>query len=175
MAELVETTVGVVGRPHGIRGEVVVVVRTDEVARRFASGAVLRTADGRRFTVTSSRQTPSRLVVGFEQVSDRNAAEQLRGAELFAVVPADEMPSGAEEYFDRQLIGLRVLDAAGHDVGEVVGVEHGPAQDLLVVDVAGAQRLVPFVHALVPVVDLSAGHLQLADVGGLLFDPGEDA
>lgn len=174
MAE-VETTVGVVGRAHGIRGEVVVEVRTDEVARRFATGAVLRTTDGRQLTVASSRQTPARLVVGFEQVTDRTAAEELRGAELVALVPADEMPSGAEEYFDRQLIGLRVLDAAGRDVGEVVGMQHGPAQDLLVVDVAGAERLVPFVHALVPVVDLAGGHLQLADVGGLLSESGEDA
>ena len=110
-------------------------------------------------------------MVGFEQVSDRNAAEQLRAPTL-RVVPADEMPSGAEEYFDRQLIGLRRWTPPAMTSAKSSGWN---ITDLLVVDVAGAQRLVPFVHALVPVVDLSAGHLQLADVGGLLFDPGEDA
>lgn len=174
MAEPVETIVGVVGRAHGIRGEVVIDVRTDEVARRFRSGGTLRTTDGRRLTVATSRQTPGRLVVGFEQVTDRNAAEALTGAELVALVPSDEMPSGDEEYFDRQLVGLRVLDAAGAHVGDIVGVLHGPAQDLLVITVNGTERLVPFVHALVPVVDLTAGQVQLADVSGLLSEVTED-
>ena len=56
----------------------------------------------------------------------------------------------------------------------VTQIVHGPAQDLLIIDVGGHERLVPFVQALVPVVDLAAGHLQLAEVGGLLGDGSED-
>ena len=82
----------------------------------------------------------------------------------------DERPSEPEEYFDRQLAGLRVLDAAGKHAGEVVEVLHLPAQDCLVVETGAGRRLVPFVSALVPRVDLEAGEVQLADVGGLLED-----
>jgi len=174
MGELVETTVGVVGRAHGLRGEVAVEVRTDEVARRYFAGADLRTTDGRAMTVASVRQVSGRLIVRFQQVLDRSGAEALRGAELVAQVPADELPSGEEEYFDRQLVGLRVLDASGIEAGLVTQIVHGPAQDLLVINVGGKERLVPFVQALVPVVDLSAGYLQVAEVGGLLTDDSED-
>lgn len=173
MGELVETTVGVVGRAHGLRGEVAIEVRTDEVSRRFIAGADLRTGDGRTLTLASVRQGSGRLIVRFEQVPDRNGAEALRGTELVALVPADERPSGEEEYFDRQLVGLRVLDASGTQAGVVTQIVHGPAQDLLIIDVGGDERLVPFVQALVPVVDLAAGHLQLAEVGGLLGDGAE--
>lgn len=175
MSDVVEVSVGVVGPAHGLRGEVNVEVRTDEVERRFAVGSAMRTDTGRQLTVKSSRTASGRLLVLFEQIPDRNAAEALRGAMLLSDVAAGEPPSGADEYFDRQLVGLRVLDEAGEVAGTVVGVVHGPAQDLLVVDVAGDERLVPFVKALVPVVDLAAGCVQLAGVGGLLRDLAEDA
>lgn len=174
----VEVTVGVIGRAHGVRGEVAVEPRTDEIERRFASGAVLGTGDGGRLTVAKARQASGRLIVAFAEVPDRTAAEALRGTELLVEVPADESPSGAEEYFDRQLVGLEVRDAAGNPAGLVVAVLHGPAQDILLIDTligqGGDERMVPFVEALVPIVDLEAGYLQLADVGGLLEDLPED-
>lgn len=173
MAELIEVTVGVIGRAHGVRGDVSIEVRTDEPDRRFATGAVLRDGSGRSFTVARAKLVSGRLVVSFTEVTDRNVAEELRGTELLADVPADEMPSGQDEFFDRQLVGLAVLDAAGQRAGTITEVLHPGAQDLLVIDVDGSERLVPFVEALVPVVDLAAGHVQLADVGGLLSD--EDA
>lgn len=173
MAELIEVTVGVIGRAHGVRGDVSIEVRTDEPERRFAAGAVLRDGTGRRFTVARAKLVSGRLVVSFTEVTDRNLAEELRGTELLADVAADEMPSGDDEFFDRQLVGLVVLDAAGRRAGTITEVLHPGAQDLLVIDVDGSERLVPFVEALVPVVDLAAGHVQLADVGGLLSD--EDA
>lgn len=175
MSQEVEVTVGVIGRAHGVRGEVTIEVRTDEVARRFAPTTVLRIETGRRLTVAATRTISGRLVASFAEITDRSAAEELRGAVLLADVVADELPSGPDEYFDRQLIGLAVLDAAGVRAGTITEVLHGPAQDLLVVDVAGTPRLVPFVQALVPVIDLVAGHVQLADVGGLLEDLDEDA
>ena len=102
-------------------------------------------------------------------------AERLRGAELVVDAPADERPADGDEYYDRQLVGLRVHDAAGRDAGELVGVLHNPAQDLLVVRTADGERLVPFVAALVPEGDLDAGRVRLADVPGLLDEPAEAA
>jgi len=110
-------------------------------------------------------------VVSFRGYPDRTAVEGLRGTQLLADVPADELPSEPEEFFDRQLIGLRVLNAIGETVGQVGEVLHLPAQDCLAVDTPKGRRLVPFVRALVPRVDLAAGEVQLAEVGGLLEDP----
>lgn len=174
MSNPVEVTIGVVGRAHGIKGEVTIEVRTDEVDRRFVAGAQLTTDTGRQLEIAGVRRASGRLLVAFKQVADRTSAEQLRGAQLLARVPSDELPSGSDEYFDRQLIGLQVLDAAGDQVGQIIEVVHGPAQDLLVIDLGADQRLVPFVSQLVPEVDLQGGWVRLADVGGLLADEEDD-
>jgi len=171
MSTPVEIVVGVIGRPHGIRGEVVVDVRTDEPERRFTVGTVLRgETGGRSFTLTSARDHSGRLLVTFAELADRTAVEAVRGTRLVIDVPFEEVPVEEGAYYDRQLVGLRVLDAAGDDVGVVTTVVHLPAQDALEVRTADGIRLVPFVTALVPVVDLVAGCVQLADVSGLLTD-----
>ena len=170
MGETVDVLVGTIGRAHGLRGEVSVHVRTDEPERRFTPGASLRVGDRPR-TVASARWHSGTLLLGLEGVTDRTAAEALRGRELWADVPADEAPADEGEYWDRQLVGLAVLDAAGAVAGTITDVLHLPAHDTLVVDTAAGERLIPFVDALVPVVDLEAGHVQVADVDGLLNDP----
>ena len=80
------------------------------------------------------------------------------------------MPDDPEEFYDHQLVDLAVQSADGTVVGTVTGVLHLPEQDSLVVDVEGREVIVPFVEALVPDVDLAAGHVRLSDVPGLL-DP----
>lgn len=176
MGGFVEVVVGRVGRAHGLRGEVTIGPRTDEPELRFAPGAVVRIEGTRRLLhVRTAQHASGGLRVGFREVSDRDGAERLHGALLVADVEADTRPDGEEAYYDRQLRGLKVLDAAGLAVGTVSDVLHLPAQDLLSVDVAGTERLVPFVAALVPGVDLEAGTLTLADVGGLVDDDAEEA
>ena len=82
-----------------------------------------------------------------------------------------ERPTEPGEYYDRQMVGLVVRDAAGQPRGHVSGVTHLPSQDLLEVTTdEGELRLVPFVAAVVPEVDLPGGSLRLSDVGGLLRD-----
>ncbi|MCL2315952.1 MAG: ribosome maturation factor RimM [Actinomycetia bacterium] len=168
-AGTVEVIVGRVLRAHGIRGEVVVEPRTDEPERRFVVGSTLQ--GGRPLTIVSARPHQGRWLLAFDTVPDRTAAEALVGATLSARVGADETPADAEEFYDRHLIGLRVLRHDGTAAGVVVRVDHPGAQDLLVVATdAGPERLVPFVAALVPKVDLAAGTLHLADITGLLED-----
>jgi len=169
-----DTVVGVIGRPHGVRGEVAVELRTDEPERRFAPGQVLRDEGGTRaFTVQSARDHSGRLLVKFAEVTSRDAAEALRATSLVAVVEPDERPLEPEEFYDRQLIGLRVRSLDGAEVGTVGSVLHLPTQDVLEVKVADGTRLVPFVAALVPEIDLEAGFLTVADVAGLLDDGNE--
>jgi 16S rRNA processing protein RimM len=169
--EPTEILVGIIGRAHGLKGDVAIEVRTDEPERRFVGGALLRVEDSERtFRVESVRWHGGRLVVRFAELADRTAAEQARGARLVTDVDPDERPSDPEEYYDRQLVGLSVLDAAGSTIGTVGAVLHLPEQDLLEIIVAGETRLVPFVGELVPEVDLAAGTVRLADVPGLLGD-----
>jgi 16S rRNA processing protein RimM len=181
-----EVVVGRIGKPHGIRGEVSVELRTDEPDRRFAPGSVLRTqapqggaphGPGRppALTVRSTRWHQSRLLVCFEEVRDRNGAEAVRGLLLAVEVDPAESPEDPEEFYDHQLVGLAVVTADGAAVGELVEVLHGPAQDLLSVRAGdGREILVPFVAQLVPEVDLGTGRVVVVDAPGLLSPAVED-
>lgn len=171
MAGTVEIVVAVVGRAHGVRGEVNLTLRTDEPDRRFEAGRSLLVEDsGRVLTVASKRWSSGHFQITFREITDRDAAEALRGAVLLAQVDDDEAPEDDDEYYDRQLVGLSVLDARGETVGTVGEVLHMPAQDLLSVRTGTGERLVPFVRALVPQVDLAGGLVRLADVPGLVDD-----
>jgi 16S rRNA processing protein RimM len=175
-----EVVVGRIGKVHGIRGELSVEPRTDEPDRRFTAGAVLRTQTPRgsaphgadrptSLTVRTVRWHQSRLLIAFEGVADRAAAEMLRGLTLVTDVDAGESPEDPEEFYDHQLVGVAVATTDGRAVGEVIEVLHGSGQDLLVVRTGGgAEVLVPFVSALVPVVDLRAGRIEVLDRPGLL-------
>lgn len=168
---MIEVVVGRIGRPHGIRGEVGIDLRTDEPERRFVVGGIVRIeGSGRDLRIAALRWHGDRLLASFEGVADRTAVEALRGSVLVVDVAEDERPEEDDEYYDRSLVGLRVLDASGADRGVVTEVVHLPFQDLLAIDVAGTERLVPFVTELVPEVDLENGVVRLADVPGLLED-----
>ena len=172
----IEVVVGRIGKPHGIRGEVTVDVRTDEPDRRFAPGTTIRAeapagADRRpsALTVARARWHQGTLLVTFEELTDRNSAEAARGIVLHATVPADEAPEDPDEFYDHQLIGLTAYDVDGTRLGEVTGLVHGGAQDLLSVKALdGRDTLVPFVKALVPEVDVAGGRVVVADRPGLV-------
>lgn len=178
----IELVVGRIGKPHGIRGEVTLDVRSDEPDRRFAVGATLRaepprgsSSPLRTLTVGRTRWHQTTLLVTFAELGDRNAAEAARGITLLARIPADETPEDPDEFYDRQLVGLAAHDVDGTLLGEVVALVHGGAQDLLEIRaVDGRSTLVPFVKALVPEVDLASGRLVVADRPGLVAPLPED-
>jgi 16S rRNA processing protein RimM len=181
--------VGRVGRPHGVRGEMSVDVRTDEPERRYAEGAVLfvegaprpssRTDSPKTVTVVGHRWHSGRLLLQLHDVTDRESAEALRGALLSVEVDPAELPDDPDEYYDHQLVGLAVVDPHGQRIGTVTAVRHG-AQDLLVVgrggkgDDGAGEALVPFVRALVPEVDLRGGRIVIDVPEGLLDLGGSD-
>jgi len=179
----IEVVVGRVGKPHGVRGEVTVDVRSDEPERRFAPGARLRADPPRgsastltHLTVAARRWHNGVLLVTFEELPDRTAAEGARGIVVHATVDAEERPEDPEEFYDHQLVGLRVEDLEGTLLGEVAALVHGGAQDLLTVRTPdGRDALVPFVTALVPEVDLAAGRIVVADRPGLVTPLPKDA
>jgi 16S rRNA processing protein RimM len=170
-----QLVVGRIIRPHGVRGELAVEVRTDDPDLRLAPGAVLATEPEAAgpLTVTQARWHSGRLLLSFDGVTDRDQADQLRGV-MLVVDSADlEDVADPDEFRDHQLIGLAVIGPGGEHVGEVADVLHH-GQDLLVVagsgTRAGAEIMVPFVAELVPVVDLEAGRLVIDPPAGLL-DP----
>jgi len=163
-------TVGRIGRPHGIRGDVVVGVRTDEPELRFAPGSRLGTdpVPVGPLTVAGIRWHSGELLVRFAGVSDRDAAAELRGTWLTVdssvIAPSDD----PDEFHDTDLVGLSVRTADGTAVGTVDDVLHS-GQDVLVVKAAGGRAvMVPFVKAIVPDVDLAAGILVINPPEGLL-------
>ncbi|QIK73142.1 ribosome maturation factor RimM [Propioniciclava coleopterorum] len=169
MTQTEDVLIGTIGRAHGLRGEVSVRVRTDEPELRFVAGEPVLIGGAPR-VLDAVRWHSGTLLIRLAGVSDRTAAEALAGTDLWARVPADALPTEDDAYYDRQLIGLRVLDAAGAEVGAVADVLHLPSQDVLAVRTPAGERLVPFVTELVPVVDLERGLVQVAEVPGLLTD-----
>ena len=181
MSDEIDVVVGRIGKPHGIRGEVTVQVRTDEPERRFADGALLRAEAPRgsagpptSLTVDRTRWHRGVLLVTFVELADRTAAEAARGTWLHATVAADDRPDDPDEYYDHQLVGLAAYDEHGTHLGEVSGLVHG-AQDLLTIRTTdGRDALVPFVKALVPDVDLASRRVVVADRPGLVAPLPED-
>lgn len=168
-----ELIVGRVVKAHGVTGEVVVEVRTDDPEIRFAPGAVLRAkgSDDRQrdYVVEAARAHGGRLLVRFDGVVDRDAADALRGSVF--VIDSGDLPTIDEPdtYYDHQLEGLRVRTTGGRDVGTVVEVLHTAAGELLAVDRDQAgELLVPFVSAIVTSVSLDTRTVEIDPPEGLL-------
>jgi 16S rRNA processing protein RimM len=132
--------VGRVGRAHGLRGEVAVRF-TSNRPERSEPGAVLFAGD-RELVIRASRPHQGRMLLYFEGIADRTAAEALQGVELTAAPLGDDVELDDDELWVHEVVGAEVLDRAGDHVGRVVAVEANPAHDLLVLD-GGA--LVPMV------------------------------
>lgn len=181
-----DVVVGRIGRAHGLKGEVSVEPRTDEPERRFADGSVLSTEIPRggaphgagrptALTVRTTRWHQSRLLVTFEEIADRNQADEARGLLLVATIDKFETPDDPDEFYDHQLVGLQVVTTDGRSVGELVEVAHTSAQDLLSIrSPDGREILVPFVSQLVPRVDVPGGLIVVEDLPGLLTPAAED-
>lgn len=181
--ESIDVVVGRIGKPHGLRGEVTLDLRTDEPERRFAPGARLTAQPPagsafahRTLTVVRCRWHQTTLLVTFEELPDRTLAETARGVLLSTTVDAAETPDDPDEYYDHQLVGLTAVDLDGRELGTVTAIAHGGAQDLLTVRTpSGHDGLVPFVKALVPEVDLAGGRIVVADRPGLVTPLEDDA
>lgn len=168
-----DLVVGRVVKAHGITGEVVVDVRTDDPDARFAPGVSLRGRPGkggaeREYTITSVREHGGRLLIRLDGVHDRNAADALRG--IVFLVDSQQLPpiEDPDEYYDHQLEGLQVRTTDGVDVGTVTEVLHTAAGELLAVRGDDREVLVPFVSAIVTSVSLADQLVEIDPPEGLL-------
>lgn len=155
---------GVVAGAHGVRGLVKVKSFTEDPAKVAAYGPVSDEGGRRRWTLELAGRAPGKaadvVLVRMEGVGDRDAAQALHGVRLYversALPPLDE----AEAYYHADLIGLRVEDRDGRSLGRVRAVENYGAGDVLEVEQPdGGSLLLPFIRAVVPLVDLAGERL----------------
>ena len=174
--ENVTVVVGTIGKAHGLKGEVSLLVRTDIPEERFVKGAEfdVEGVEGApaRLTLTSTRTQQGRWYVKFAEIPNRTAAESLRGADLTLELDREEeFEEDPDAWYPEELKGLEVRTEDGRVLGTVIGLEHYPAQDVLLVRGGDGRRIMlPFVEELVPEVDIDNGFV-LADPPGGLFDP----
>lgn len=161
-------TVGRIGRPHGLHGEVTVEVRTDEPDERFLAGTEVLVGGAPRL-IESVHWHGNRLLLRFLGVYDRTAAEALRNTLIEVERPEDAEPDEPDAFYDSALRGCSVRDVAGNDVGVISDVVHLPGQDLLAVRTHDDREiLVPFVEEIVPEVDIAARVVTIDPPSGLM-------
>lgn len=149
----------------GIRGELK--CRTAAAVEEPTAGTTylaISNGNERRLQCTSVRRHHERLLLAFEGIATPEEARAVVGCELYA--ERTEAPLGPNEYLDADLIGLRLLDESGTELARVIGVEHYPAQDCLVVEPGPA--LVPLVKAFIKRIDVPKGCIVAALPAGLL-------
>ncbi len=170
-----DANAGRVAGVFGLRGELKIApsrIGDDALEAGVELRATLADGTVRELRVRALRRHQGRPLVSFDGVEDATAAEALVGAML--TIDRDDVELDDDEYFDDDLVGCALVDAgAGGDVlGDVLAVEHYPAQDVLIVAMRGAQRerraMVPLVRAFVKDVDVRARRISVELPTGLL-------
>ena len=163
-----DANAGYVAGVFGLRGELKIApsrIGADALAAGMDVRAALRDGSSRVLHLRALRRHKDRPLASFDGIDDANAAQELVGATL--TIARDAVDLARDEYFDDDLVGCTLVDAGdGRALGEVVAVEHYPAQDVLLI---GSQRaLVPLVRAFVKSVDVRAKRIIVALPPGLL-------
>ncbi|MEQ1753472.1 MAG: ribosome maturation factor RimM [Micropepsaceae bacterium] len=152
--------------PHGLKGEVKIKSFTADPLDVASYGLVI-VRDGRRFNLSNARLQGDVVIATVKGITDRSAAESLKGLELH--IDRDDLPetdANTGEFYQTDLIGLPVFDEKGAELGEVVGFQDFGAGDLIEVGMpGGATSLVPFADSMVPVVDVEEGRIVLSETG----------
>lgn len=155
--------VGRIVAAHGVRGAVMIRSLSDTEGR-FAAGSVLELATGAELTIERSRRHKGDWLAECAEIADRDAAEALKGRELF-VDRARVPPAADGAYYHYELVGCRVIDASAGLLGEVVEVtENGGGSMLQVERTEDGRRLevlVPLVDAYLRAVDVAAGEIRV--------------
>lgn len=157
MAQPARILLGRIAGAHGIRGEVLVHTFTEAPANIGAYGALSDASGTRQFKLRIVRVTPKGVIARVAGIDDRNAAETLKGIELY--VDRARLPAAADgEFYYADLVGLTAVDIEGKTIGSIVAVQNFGAGDLLEIRLSGSSKteLVPFRKAFVPEVDLAA-------------------
>jgi 16S rRNA processing protein RimM len=160
--------VGRLGRPHGLKGFLVLFPETDNDAR-FDQGSRLLLSSGEVLTVRETMLVTNGRAIAFAGFDDRSAVEHLRGAELFVEAEARRL-LGDDEFWPDQLVGLSVQSRAGVALGLVESIDDSSAQTRLTVVTGTGRYQVPLVRELIPDISVAGGYLVVEDLPGLLSE-----
>jgi 16S rRNA processing protein RimM len=160
--------VGRLGRPHGLKGFLVLFPESDNDAR-FDPGSRLLMASGDELTVRETMAIPTGRAIAFAGFDDRTVVEHLRGAEVFVEAGARRRLD-TDEYWPDELVGLTVRDRSGTTLGVVESVDDTSAQTRVTVLTHSGRYQVPLVRDLIPVISVPNGYLVVADLPGLLSE-----
>ncbi|MBN9604472.1 MAG: ribosome maturation factor RimM [Afipia felis] len=178
MTRAARICVAKIGAAHGVRGEVRLWPFTEDPMAVIDYGP-LSTKDGaRQFEVARARAAKDHLVASLKGVTNRDEAERLNGIELY--IARDALPDTDEgEYYHADLIGLAALDPQGAAIGTVTAIHNFGAGDIIeIAPKSGPSLLLPFTNAVVPTVDLAAGHVVVdlpQEIEGDSPDPADSA
>jgi len=161
MSRAARICVAKIGAAHGVRGEVRLWPFTEDPLAVLHYGP-LSTRDGaKHFTVLRARAAKDHLVATLDGVASRDDAERLNGIELY--VSRDALPDTDEgEYYHADLIGLAAVDPQGKSIGTIIAIHNFGAGDIIeIAPNDGPTLLLPFTNAVVPTIDLAAGHVVI--------------
>ncbi|HZA01985.1 MAG TPA: ribosome maturation factor RimM [Hyphomicrobiaceae bacterium] len=154
---------GHIAGAHGVRGEVLINSYTSTPEDIAAYGPLTDESGTRAFAVTVVRVTNKGVVARLDGITDRAAAETLRGLRLY--LERDRLPeTRSNEFYYADLIGLAAVSPDGETIGRVVDLQNYGAGDLLEIQVESSREteLVPFTKAFVREVDMAGGRLVIA-------------
>jgi 16S rRNA processing protein RimM len=167
---------GKIVAPHGLKGEVKIKSFTADPLD-VASYGMVTVRDGRCFHLQNPRLQGEVVIAAVKGIADRNAAETLKGLELF--VDREDLPDtddGDGEFYQADLIGLPVFDESGVELGEIIGFQDFGAGDLVEIEMpGGGTGMVPFADSMVPVIDMEEGRIVLSQTGVAVLKADEDA
>ena len=154
--------VAAVAAAHGVRGALKLKTFTEAPENVGAYGALLDEAGRELFEVEVIGPAKGGIVVKAEGISDRDAAEALRGVRLYVARSRLPEPEPDAFYYE-DLVGLAVQDTDGRSLGQVIGVHDFGAGEVIEYRApTGDSAMVPFTLGLVPEVDLAEGRLVVA-------------
>lgn len=160
--------------PHGLKGEVKIKSFTAEPLD-VASYGLVTAPDGRRFNLSNARLQGEVVIATVKGITDRTAAERLKGLELR--VDREDLPeTDSGEFYQSDLIGLPVFDEKGDQLGQVKGFQHFGAGDLIEIELPhGRSSFVPFADSMVPIVDMDDGRIVLSETGVAVLTTDDEA
>jgi 16S rRNA processing protein RimM len=150
-----------IGAAHGVRGAVKLWTFTEDPLAVKAYGPLVTKDGSRSFEVATAHEAKGHLVATLKGVGSREDAERLNGIELY--IARDKLPATDEnEYYHADLIGLAAVTAANEPIGRVIAIHNFGAGDIIeIAPPQGPTMLLPFTNAVVPSVDLAAGHVVI--------------
>ena len=159
---------GRIQRPHGVRGEVRLMILTDYPERLLELKTVYLGDEHRVYKVESSRLHQKIALVKLAGFDDRDSADQLRGETVYVAIE-DAVPLEDCEHYEFQMEGLQVVTDDGQVLGEIVEVFTAPgANDVFVVHGPSGEILIPVIEDVVTDLDLDAGRMVIHPLPGLL-------